>query len=264
MSRAAFTRALTSAEDSAFSRRRMASNSTLGTLTCKSMRSSIGPEIFSTYFSTCCLVQWQRPEGWPYQPQRQGFIAPTSMKRLGSVILPAARVMVTSPSSMGARSTSSTSRWNSGSSSKKSTPWCASEISPGLGVCPPPVIAEAESVWCGARNGRCSSIGCELSVNPATDQISVASSASFRVMSGRIDGSRRASMDLPAPGEPMSRILCPPAAAISSARLTFSCPMTSEKSGPVSLVCSACHFGWGESFFSPFKCCTSDTTSGTP
>ena len=68
-------------------------------------------------------------------------------------------------------------------------------------------------------------------------------------MSGRIDGSRRASMDLPAPGEPMSRILCPPAAAISSARLTFSCPMTSEKSGPVSLVCSACHFGWGESFF---------------
>ena len=40
--------------------------------------------------------------------------------------------------------------------------------------------------------------------------------------------------------------------------------VTSEKSGPVSLVCSACHFGWGESFFSPFKCCTSDTTSGTP
>lgn len=25
----------------------------------------------------------QRPEGCPYQPQRQGFMAPTSMKRLG-------------------------------------------------------------------------------------------------------------------------------------------------------------------------------------
>ena len=45
---------------------------------------------------------------------------------------------------------------------------------------------------------------------------------------------KRASMDLPAPGEPMSRILCPPAAAISSARLTFSCPMTSAKSGTLS------------------------------
>ena len=41
-------------------------------------------------------------------------------------------------------------------------------------------------------------------------------------------------MDFPAPGEPMSRILWPPAAAISRARFTFSWPMTSEKSGPVS------------------------------
>ena len=42
-----------------------------------------------------------------------------------------------------------------------------------------------------------------LSVSPATDQISVDSSASSCVMSGRMEGRRRASMDLPAPGEPM-------------------------------------------------------------
>jgi hypothetical protein len=43
-------------------------------------------------------------------------------------------------------------------------------------------------------------------------------------------------MDLPVPGGPMSRTLCPPAAAISSARLTDSWPLTSLKdSGDVHL-----------------------------
>src|SRR5216683_3048879 len=55
----------------------------------------------------------------------------------------AAREMVTAPSSSGCRITSSTFRWNSGSSSKKSTPLCPSETSPGRGgpmnkmLCPP-------------------------------------------------------------------------------------------------------------------------------
>ena len=52
-------------------------------------------------------------------------------------------------------------------------------------------------------------------------------------MSGRIPGRRFASIDLPEPGGPMSRILCPPAAAISSARLAVRCPRTSEKSSGI-------------------------------
>jgi hypothetical protein len=43
-------------------------------------------------------------------------------------------------------------------------------------------------------------------------------------------GKRFASMVLPAPGGPIKMALCPPAAAISSARLIFSCPFTSQKS----------------------------------
>ena len=50
-SRAASTRFFTSAEDSGTCFRRMASYSTEGTFTWRSMRSSRGPEIFSTYFS---------------------------------------------------------------------------------------------------------------------------------------------------------------------------------------------------------------------
>src|SRR5215510_10542859 len=56
----------------------------------------------------------------------------------GKVIVPAAREMVTQPSSRGWRRVSRTLRLNSGSSSRKSTPWCASEISPGLGLMLPP------------------------------------------------------------------------------------------------------------------------------
>ena len=53
-----------------------------------------------------------------------------------------------------ARSASSAARGNSGTSSRKSTPRCASEISPGRGQVPPPTSAIAVAVWCGARNGR--------------------------------------------------------------------------------------------------------------
>ena len=49
-------------------------------------------------------------------------------------------------------------------------------------------------------------------------------------IAGRMVGSRRASMVLPVPGAPTSRILCPPAAAISMARLACSWPRTSLKS----------------------------------
>ena len=66
-----------------------------------------------------------------------------------------------------------------------------------------------------------------LHVRPrAKYPLEVCNSASCRVKSGKIPGSRRASMDFPEPGGPDIRILCPPAAAISKARFTFSCPLT--------------------------------------
>jgi len=46
-----------------------------------------------------------------------------------------------------------------------------------------------------------------------------------------MEGMRFAMSDFPEPGGPMSNRLCPPAAAISTARRTASCPLTSEKSG---------------------------------
>ena len=48
---------------------------------------------------------------------------------------------------------------------------------------------------------------------------------------GRMEGRRLASMDLPAPGGPTISMLCPPAAAISSARRALSWPFTSFMSG---------------------------------
>src|SRR3546814_1512434 len=49
---------------------------------------------------------------------------------------------------------SSDLRSHSGSSSRNSTPLCASEISPGRGSPPPPTRATALAVWCGERYGR--------------------------------------------------------------------------------------------------------------
>src|SRR3954468_8533363 len=60
----------------------------------------------------------------------------------------------------------------------------------------------------------------------------VISTASSNVGAGRMPGSLRASIVLPAPGGPIIRRLWPPAAAISSARGASGCPRTSERSGP--------------------------------
>ena len=65
---------------------------------------------------------------------------------------------------------------------------------------------------------------------PATLWILVVSSASSRVIDGRMVGRRRASMVLPAPGGPMSSRLWAPAAATSSARLAAAWLRTSAKS----------------------------------
>src|SRR5256886_13394820 len=58
-------------------------------------------------------------------------MAAASMKRAGYERLIAARAIVTTPSSIGWRSTSSTFFRNSGSSSRNSTPPCARLTSPG-------------------------------------------------------------------------------------------------------------------------------------
>lgn len=63
----------------------------------------------------------------------QGFIAPTSWNEAGNSLARAARTTWMRPLSSGSRSASMTDRENSGSSSRNSTPWWASEISPGLG-----------------------------------------------------------------------------------------------------------------------------------
>ena len=144
--RAASTRRFTSAELSGVSFRRMDAYSTAGTLTWRSIRSSRGPEIFSTYLATSRSEQVHRPEGCPRQPHRQGFMAHTSWNRAGRCSVPQERATVTVPSSRGWRMASSTSRWNSGSSSRNSTPLWAREISPGRSSGPPPVRAAAEAV----------------------------------------------------------------------------------------------------------------------
>ena len=73
----------------------------------------------------------------------------------------AAREMVMRPLSSGSRNTSSTLRSNSGNSSRNSTPWWASEISPGRESLPPPARAAAGSVvgWPRASSAQPSGIG---------------------------------------------------------------------------------------------------------
>lgn len=77
---------------------------------------------------------------------RQGFIAATSWNSAGNSAWRAARETVMRPDSSGSRKTSSTPRSNSGSSSRKSTPCIAIEISPGRGWLPPPTSATADAV----------------------------------------------------------------------------------------------------------------------
>ena len=191
-------------------------------------------------------------------------MAHTSWNRAGRCSVPPERATVTSPSSRGWRRASSTSRWNSGSSSRNSTPLWAREISPGRSSGPPPARAAAEAVWWGARKGRRVSRGRFGSVSPATDQMPETASASSRLMSGRMEGSRFASMDLPAPGEPIISRLWPPAAAISRARFTFSWPITSRRSGMGTSSSAGVHAGAGERGACPRRWPTRAPTSVTP
>jgi hypothetical protein len=110
--------------------------------------------------------------------------------------------IVTTLSSSGWRKTSRTWRRHSGYASKKRTPWWASDTSPGIGTCPPPISPASEMVWWGARHGRVVTHAVRSPVTPATRWIRVVSMASARVIAGRMVVRRRASIDLPAPGAP--------------------------------------------------------------
>ena len=70
----------------------------------------------------------------------------TNMKEQGYSMVYLALLMVMWRSSRGWRSTSSVLLLNSGSSSQKSTPLWAKDISPGCGVEPPPTKATCEMV----------------------------------------------------------------------------------------------------------------------
>ena len=73
-------------------------------------------------------------------------MAHTSMKRAGNTAVPDTRLICTRPSSRGWRRVSRASLENSGSSSRKSTPLWAREISPGRGLEPPPAMPMADTV----------------------------------------------------------------------------------------------------------------------
>lgn len=100
---------------------------------------------------------------------KEGFTQKArSMNEAGYVTLPMARDSVTTRSSSGWRSTSSLGP-NSGSSSRNSTPRCASEIIPGrTRPAPPPTRPGSEVVWCGEQNGRWRMSGVSLGSCPAT------------------------------------------------------------------------------------------------
>jgi hypothetical protein len=66
----------------------------------------------------------------------------------------------------------------------------------------PPIRPTSEIVWCGVRNGRVVINAVRRPVRPATRWMRVVSIASARVIAGKIVVSRRASLDLPAPGGP--------------------------------------------------------------
>jgi hypothetical protein len=120
------------------------------------------------------------------------------------------------PVSSGSRKASRAARGNSGSSSRNSTPWCASEISPGRGGEPPPTSATALAEWCGAA-GRPQRPALQ---REAAGQAGDGGAFQRLVTSWAAAGRRSAApaSTCPSPGGPTSRRLWPPAAAISSAR----------------------------------------------
>ena len=149
------------------------------------------------------------------KPQGQGFIAATRANAERAHQQCRARTTVTEPSSSGSRSASRTVRFLElrEPSSRNSTPLCASEISPGLGMAPPPSIAAGVDLVVRRAKGPALTARRAPRACRRRSRRRWSRSASLSSSGGKIVGRRRASMPLPAPGEPMSRRLCEPAAA---------------------------------------------------
>lgn len=137
--------------------------------------------------------------------------------------------MVTTWSSSGLAQSFEHVRGNSGSSSRKSTPWWAREISPGRGIIR---RRRWRRRWrCGAAcaRGRATQplTRFELARGGVDGVIWIASSG---VSGGSTPGSALAIIVLPVPAGPSMTMLCPPAAATTITHFTLSCPLISAKS----------------------------------
>ena len=119
--------------------------STLGVSMATSILSRIGPEIRFKYLFTSLSEQLHLFLSGK-KPQGHGLSAATSIKSAGYVKLPYVLAICISLSSSGCRRISSAPLRNSGSSSINKTPRCAREITPGLGILPPPASACSEIV----------------------------------------------------------------------------------------------------------------------
>jgi hypothetical protein len=132
-------------------------------------------------------------------PSGVGFIAATSMNCDGKVMVPAAREIVTRPSSSGWRMVSSTLRLNSGNSSRNNTPLCAREISPGVGLMLPP--SKPASLAYDVVNERVARDQTPLRVQQADNAVNLGCFQRFIKREWWKNRRQRfASMDLPVPG----------------------------------------------------------------
>ena len=135
-----------------------------------------------------------------------------------------------SPSSSGCLRVSRSDLSNSRNSSRKRTPLCASDISPGFASRHHPMIEASLAVWCIIRNGRSVTIGISFERSQATEYIFESSICSSISIEGSIPERARASMVFPDHGGHCMRILCPPAADMRSARFACSWPCIDAKS----------------------------------
>ena len=208
----------------------MAAGGTRGISTHRSIRSRSGPET-----RRCVALDDAGRAAARHGRTRRsrtgtGSSRRSSWNRAGNVAARPARTIATRPSSSGWRSASSTSRSNSGSSSRNSTPWSASVTSPGDSRGPPPTIAAYDVVWWGAAERRPAD-------EPVDRPLAGGRRHDRRRQRGRVVERReearhvRASMVLPDPGGPISSRPWPPARAISSARRASAWPRTSARSG---------------------------------
>lgn len=142
---------------------------TRGTWIKISTRSRIGQERRDLYFSMTWELQLHSFSGSPRNPHGQGFMAQTRENREGYRQLIFTRLMVISPSSSGCLRVSRICLSNSRNSSRKRTPLCARDISPGRESLHPPIILASLAVWCMTRNGRSVTIGISFERRPATE-----------------------------------------------------------------------------------------------